>query len=56
MNENTKKLFELYGWKLNEDPDTALRRAMQRIDDERFRISRELCDARMNKTKDVRKS
>jgi hypothetical protein len=46
MNERIKNLFELYGWKHNEDPDAALRRAMARVDAERFEFARKFNEAR----------
>lgn len=48
MNERTKALFKMHGWKLKPDPDAALRRAMARIDAERFEFARKLNEARAN--------
>ena len=52
MNERTKKLFELNGWKLNPDPDAALRRVMARIDAERFEFARKLNEARAQRAEE----
>jgi len=47
MNEKTENLFKLFGWKLNQDPDAALKRAVERVDAGRFEMVRKLNEARV---------
>jgi len=47
MNEKTENLFKLFGWKLNQDPDAALQRAIERVDAGRFNFARKLNEGRV---------